>query len=123
MRHVERARTVDANYRSCLAFLRVLHAGLCTFNAHAHRRFNMSRNAGMVKRWPTALLPTSTTRRRRANSSGGFPENPPYRGGQRPATDVAVKLNHVLPTQADASRGNEGASSRADVGAWSRRQP
>src|SRR6516165_2451595 len=71
----------------------------------------------------TALLPTSTTRRRRANSSGGFPENPPYRGGQRPATDVAVKLNHVLPTQADASRGNEGASSRADVGAWSRRQP
>src|SRR5262249_1342757 len=28
--------------------------------------YNMSRNAGMVKRWPTALLPTSTTRRRRA---------------------------------------------------------
>src|ERR1700730_4090303 len=43
-----------------LAFFRVLHAGLCTFNAHAHRRFNMSRNAGMVKRWPTALLTTST---------------------------------------------------------------
>ena len=51
------ARAVDANYRSCLAFLRVLHAGLCTFNAHAHRRFNMSRNAGMVKRWATALGP------------------------------------------------------------------
>src|SRR5262252_6947356 len=31
----------------------------------------------------------------------------PLPGGQRPATDVAVKLNHVLPSQADASRGNE----------------
>ena len=57
MRSIERAWAVDANYRSCLAFFGVLHAGLCTFNAHAHRRFNMSRNAGMVKRWPTALLP------------------------------------------------------------------
>ena len=47
----------------------------------------------------------------------------PPTGGQRPATHAAVKLNHVLPSQADASRGNEGASSRADVGAWSRRQP
>jgi hypothetical protein len=51
------------------------------------------------------------------------PRKSPLPGGQRPATDVAVKLNHVLPSQADASRGNEGASSRADVGAWSRRQP
>src|SRR5215831_8791988 len=49
-------------------------------------------------------------------------ESPPYRGVKRPATDVEVKLNHVLPSQANASRGNEGASSRADVGAWSRRQ-
>src|SRR5215472_1354351 len=48
---------------------------------------------------------------------------PPTGGVQRPATDVAVKLNHVPPSQANASRGNEGASSRADVGAWSRRQP
>src|ERR1700738_3290078 len=27
-----------------LAFFRVLHAGLCTFNAHAHRRFPKRRN-------------------------------------------------------------------------------
>src|SRR5262245_58308835 len=33
-------------------------------------------------------------------------------GGQRPATDAAVKLNHVLPSQADASRGNEGVHRR-----------
>src|SRR5215471_15935443 len=107
MRRVARARAVDANDRSCLAFFRVLHAGLCTFDAHAHRRFNMSRNAGMVKRWPTALLPTTDVddAQEAANSSGGFPENP-----------------HVLPSQADASRGNEGAS-RANVGAWSGRQP
>ena len=26
----------------------------------------------------------------------------PLPGGQRPRTDVAVKLNHVLPSQADA---------------------
>src|SRR5262249_22662109 len=48
------------------------------------------------------------------------PRKSPLPGRQRPATDVAVKLNHVLPSQADASRGNEGASSGAVVGAWSR---
>ena len=38
----------------------------------------MSRNAGMVERWPTALLPTIDVDdvQEAANSSGGFPENP-----------------------------------------------
>src|SRR5262245_3795749 len=46
-------------------FSGVTRAGLSAFKAYARRRFNMSRNFGMVKRKPTALLPLPPTRRRR----------------------------------------------------------
>src|SRR6516165_8725386 len=122
MGSVERAWAVDANYRSCLAFFRVLHT-------RASVPSTPTRIAGSIcpetPEWSKDGRPRFYRPRRRAGGEptalAGSPT--PLPGGQRPATDVAVKLNHVLPSQADASRGNEGASSRADVGAWSRRQP
>ena len=48
------ARAVDANYRSCLAFLRVWTRASVPSTP---TRIAGSRNAGMVKRWATALGP------------------------------------------------------------------
>src|SRR5262252_1904391 len=83
MRRVERARAVDANYRSCLAFFRVY--------TRASVPSTPTRIAGSIcpetPEWSKDgrprfyRLPTSTTRRRQPTALAGSPKIPTsYRG-------------------------------------------